>query len=173
MVGAFLWRALAWFLSRERIAAWIIKRAMRTPYNDIIIDGRTYMRRFWAFNPIPGLPGSDKLRQFAWLPNVRLNHILLPDPDRHLHDHPWDARTIILDGGYTEVREAVPHLRYRGTGDTATLRFDEFHRIVTVGQPIGAVTLFITWRKRGTWGFKVDGEKVPYRTYLGLPPKDE
>jgi hypothetical protein len=32
----------------------------------------------------------------------------------------------------------------------------------------GAWTLFFTWRYQGTWGFLVDGAKVPWRKYLGL-----
>jgi hypothetical protein len=31
-------------------------------------------------------------------------------------------------------------------------------------------TLFITWRYQGTWGFDVDGSKVPWREYLGIKP---
>jgi hypothetical protein len=32
----------------------------------------------------------------------------------------------------------------------------------------GATTLFITGKYRGTWGFLVDGVKVPWREYLGI-----
>ena len=52
-------------------------------------------------------------------------------------------------------------------GDTAALKFGEYHRIRKVDPKQGAVTLFITGRYRGTWGFLVNGEKVPYKTYLG------
>lgn len=50
-------------------------------------------------------------------------------------------------------------------GDTSTLRFGEFHHIREVS-PGGVWTLFITGRKRGSWGFRLpDGTKVNYRDY--------
>ena len=54
----------------------------------------------------------------------------------------------------------------RQASDTATLRFGEFHRVLSVSSG-GVYTLFITGRYRGTWGFKVKGRKVPHRQYLG------
>ncbi len=164
-----IWRLIAWAVSRPRVAAWIVRRAFRTPYSDILSpDGsETYMRRWWLFNPYPGSEQCDR-RQFKWLPlSIRVHHILRPDPDRHLHDHPWDARTIILMGGYAEERDDG-HTYTRWVGDTAPLEHDTFHRITEVDAALGAVTLFITYRYRGTWGFWVDGAKVPWRTYLGV-----
>lgn len=163
------WRAVAWLASRPRVADWLIARAMRTPYTQITSpDGQdVYMDRWWLFNPYPSHAGAT-LRRYPWCPvSVRVHHIRRADADWHLHDHPWNARTIILLGGYAEVREDGRTL-LRTAGDTATLQFNEFHRIVEVGANLGAVTLFITGRYRGTWGFKVDGVKVPWRQYLGL-----
>jgi hypothetical protein len=28
--------------------------------------------------------------------------------------------------------------------------------------------MFVTGKRRGTWGFNVDGKKVPWRVYLGI-----
>lgn len=163
-----IWRLLAWLLSREPIADRLIRRAMRTPYTDIRSpDGQdVYMRRWWLFNPYPS-HSDARLRRYAWCPiSVRVHQILRPDSDQHLHDHPWNARTVVLMGGYVEERENGRFTRR--TGDTATLRHDEFHRIDVVSDRVGAVTLFITGKYRGTWGFKVDGVKVPWRAYLGV-----
>ena len=55
----------------------------------------------------------------------------------------------------------------RTAGYTGRLLFGQYHRISEVS-PGGVWTLFITGRKRGTWGFLVNGNKVPWRTYLGL-----
>ena len=55
----------------------------------------------------------------------------------------------------------------RERGYTGRLLFGQYHRIRRVPAE-GAWTLFITWRKQGTWGFLVDGAKVPWRKYLGL-----
>jgi len=167
-VAEFFWRIVAWIVSREFIANRLIERAKRTPYAHITsADGRdVYMLRWWVFNPYPhGDDGS--LRRFAWCPiSIRVHHILRADQDRHMHDHPWNARTIILRGGYLERRQGGL-LSIRSTGDTAVLRFGEYHRITSVA-PEGATTLFIAGRKRGTWGFLVNGSKVPWRTYLGI-----
>lgn len=162
------------FLARPRVADWIIKRAQQTPYSDIVTDGDVYMRRWWLFNPYPGTyQGGTYLRRYPWCPiSIRVHQILRPDRERDLHDHPWNARTFILRGSYAEVREGSDRWEIRLPGDTAPLRFGEFHRIVSVIDSHVPFTLFVTGKYQGTWGFKVDGKKVPYREHLGLPPKE-
>lgn len=198
MIRTTIWRAVAAILGCPFITDWLIRRAQRTPYSPIVKDGTLYMDRFWLFNPYPdsGASGADRPRwQFPI--SIRIHHIVMPDQDRHLHDHPWHARTVILRGGYTEQRfiddaeredvlNILAEYRILGiensgiadefecfarcAGDTATLRFGEFHRITEIA-PGGAWTMFITGKYRGTWGFDVDGVKVQWRKYLGLEPK--
>jgi hypothetical protein len=159
-VADALWRLVAWLVTRPAVSRRIQQRAARTPYGDIYgADGKSlYMRRWWLFNPYEH---HDGLRMFPWFPwSVRVHHIVRPDEDRHLHDHPWNCRTIILNGWYVEER-AGGKLFERNAGDTASITHNEFHRIRWVDPNVGAVTLFITGRYRGTWGFK-----VPYREYL-------
>lgn len=176
-----IWNIIAWIVSRQRIADWLIARSQRTPYFDIVKDGRTYMHRWWLFNPYNH---ETRKPRWRWLPfSIRVHHIVKPDDDLHLHDHPWNARTIILRGGYLEEipagidgrhperghrisRKCVG--RFRQQGDTNPIGFGEFHRIIHVAEG-GAYTLFISGRYRGDWGFQVDGEKVPWREYLGIP----
>lgn len=148
------WRLIAYVASRPAVAQWLWRRARRTPFAHL--EG--YMERWWLFN------GFDQPGYVDWLPSIRMHHILRADAERHLHDHPWNARTIILSGCYCEE---LPGNRWRTRvpGDTGTLKFGEYHRIASVSTG-GAWTLFFTWRKQGTWGFLVDGEKVPYREYL-------
>jgi hypothetical protein len=165
LIADLLWRPVAWLVTRPGITRRILQRAARTPYNDIYgDDGTLYMRRWWLFNPYPGETSGDGLPRFPLLPSVRVHHIVRADRDRNQHDHPWDARTIILDGCYVEERGKAVHARVRGS--TAAIRHNEFHTITYVSPVLGAVTLFITWRYRHTWGFK-----VPYREYLGLPQR--
>lgn len=186
-----IWRFIAWLLTRERITNWVIDRALDTPYTHICsADGtKMYMGRWWLFNPYPSeRNGETETRSWwrQWLPSARIHCIMRPDQDRHLHDHPWNARTIVLRGWYDEERLAdmatrPATARYwhekdewvegftRERGYTGRLLFGEYHRITDVS-PDGVWTLFITWRKRGTWGFLVDGKKVPWRQYLGLEP---
>jgi hypothetical protein len=170
-VAELFWRLIAWIVTIPRVTDWLIRRAQRTPYALICgDDGSVYMDRWWLFNPYPhGTDGTASLRRFPWCPiSIRVHHIHRPGHGRELHDHPWNARTIILRGGYAEVRDRWA-VRLRSRGDTAGLKFGEFHRITTVA-PGGAVTLFITGKYRGTWGFLVNGAKVPWREHLKVNP---
>jgi hypothetical protein len=172
-----IWRLLAKLLARPRVAGWLIERSYRTPYFHIMsADGaEMYMGRWWLLNPYDN---ETRVSRYSWLPlAVRIHHIKRADQDRDLHDHPWDARTIILRGWYQENRlhryvvgdEVVPYVRTAGT--SARLNHGEYHRIDQVS-PGGVFTLFITFRYRGTWGFLVNGVKIPYRKYLDLEDRE-
>ncbi|WP_122448727.1 hypothetical protein [Pseudomonas viridiflava] len=173
MINLF-WRLLAKLLARPAIAAWLITRAQNTPYLHIrSADGQeVYMGRWWLFNPYDN---ETRVRRFNWSPwSVRIHHIKRADADRDLHDHPWNARTIILRGNYTEQRliehsdPAALATEYitRMPGDTAQLSFGEYHRIDEVSED-GVHTLFISGPYQGTWGFLVNGVKVAWREYTG------
>ncbi|WP_439885805.1 hypothetical protein ACTACK_12885 [Pseudomonas syringae] len=188
MINLF-WRLFAKVLAHPAIAAWVIARAARTPYLHIrSADGQeVYMGRWWLFN---AYDRETHLARIRWIPwSIRVHHIMRPDADRDLHDHPWDARTVILRGSYTEERlepcetadllkrdadlRWVPGyeihrlaIRTRQAGDTAQLKHGEYHRIDEVS-PGGVYTLFITSRWKGDWGFLVNGVKVAWREYTG------
>lgn len=200
------WPRLTRFLARPRVADWLIRRSLRTPYSHLVCnrDGTNrvvdhgyqlqpgesyYMRRFWLFNPysrednIPTLRLTLKLGRWkkvlAFPISIRVHHIMREDGDHDPHDHPWNARTVILKGHYLEKRDNpefesmlpthpgnLPEiLVLRRPGATATLGFGEYHRIVDVGEA-GAWTLFISGPWKGVWGFRVNGTKVPWREYL-------
>lgn len=178
-----LYGAVARYLAkRQDLVQRLIERAKRTPYSHIYSqDGREiYMYRWWLFNAYETSEKKQVDRNWIMrmLPSIRLHHIVREDRDRHLHDHPWDAQTLILRGYYVEEREDIypevdpypgqdpAHLVIlRRAGQTAPLRFGEYHRIRTVSED-GVWTLFITFNYRGVWGFKVDGKKVPWREYF-------
>ncbi|GFZ67437.1 hypothetical protein PSE10B_39590 [Pseudomonas amygdali pv. eriobotryae] len=178
-----LWRLLAKLLARPAIAAWLIARAQRTPYLHIrSADGQeVYMGRWWLFNAYDRETHLGRIRWCPW--SIRVHHIMRPDADRDLHDHPWDARTVILRGWYTEQRlldhddpvlsgldapSAAQATEYimRRPGSTAQLNHGEYHRIDEVS-PGGVYTIFITSRWKGDWGFLVNGVKVAWREYTG------
>lgn len=174
----YFWRAVAYFAAKPAIAAWLMHKSQPTPYTHITsADGKSvYMGRWWLANPYGKDESGDPLPpRWKWLPSVRIHHICRPDHDRHLHDHPWNARTIILCGWYREIRllksgDNYPPIEVdyeRTAGYTGRLLFGEYHRITEVS-PGGVWTLFITWKKRGTWGFLKEGKKVPWREYLGI-----
>lgn len=189
MIGRAAWAVLAWVLSRGPVARWLIARAARTPYFDL----PGYMERTWLVpyravkerqldrryfeDEVVSTDGTGPVspwrRPVAWLLQrfdiaIRVHHILRADLARDPHDHPWNARTVILDGWYSERRDNG--LRLRKRGDTATLRFEEFHSVIDVSSG-GVWTLFIAGRKRGVWGFRLpDGTKVRFFEY---PPSEE
>lgn len=159
---------IARVLARPAVTDWLIRRAVRTPFTHIVgPSGEMYMGRYWLFNAFP--ESSSSGRRWRFPISIRLHHIMRADEDRHQHDHPWNARTFILRGWYREERLKVDglHLYARAPGDTATLKFGEFHRITEVSEG-GVWTLFVCGKYRGTWGFLVEGVKVPWRKYLGI-----
>ncbi|MEB0192520.1 MULTISPECIES: hypothetical protein [unclassified Pseudomonas] len=182
MINLF-WRLVAKLLARPAVAAWLITRAQRTPYLHIMSadDTEMYMGRWWLFNPYSRETHKPALWWCPW--SFRVHHIMWHDEDRDLHDHPWNARTIILRGWYVEQRlldskapvllglnvpsgaQATEYIDRR-VGDTARLNHGEYHRIDQIS-PGGVYTLFITSKWRGDWGFLVNGVKVPWRTYTG------
>jgi hypothetical protein len=90
---------------------------------------------------------------------VYLHHYLRSDPDRGVHDHPWDwAVSIPLAAGYTEQRLAgvgrglamrfvrrQPLLPYRLTGR-------DFHRVLLPDRRT-SWSLFVTGPNVKGWGF--------------------
>lgn len=182
MINLF-WRLVAKLLARPTVTVWLIASAERTPYLHIMsADGdEMYMGRWWLFNPYSRETHKPALWWCPW--SFRIHHIMRHDEDRDLHDHPWNARTIILRGWYVEQRlldsedpvlsglnvpsgaQATEYIDRRA-GDTARLNHGEYHRIDQIS-PGGVYTLFITSKWRGDWGFLVNGVKVPWRTYTG------
>lgn len=182
-----IWWIIARIVTIPFVTAWLVGRAQRTPYSHILSqDGlRTYMGRWWLFNPYAKDPDGNVLpARWGWLPSIRIHHIMREDVDRHLHDHPWNARTIILRGWYEEERpfdwkikprglltyrmvgwDEVRDVFLRKRGYTGRLLCGQYHRISAVPAE-GVWTLFITWGYEGTWGFLVDGAPVPHREYL-------
>lgn len=140
---------------------WAIRRAMRTPYFHLFHDdGRPYMERFWLLRI-----GKSRLNEngesYPWF-GIRIHHIQSSD-ERVFHDHPWNFITLILRGGYTEKRP-VGSDRHTA-GSIRFMRATQWHFLL-LGPGADAWTCFITFRKRQSWGFLVDGKKVPWREYL-------
>ncbi|MCH9683739.1 MAG: hypothetical protein K0V04_20060 [Deltaproteobacteria bacterium] len=154
--------------------------AKRLPRRRILdpIHARPYLDRYY----VAGAPGA--LRAFpkntravlGWLPfTVYLHHIRQSDWDREaLHDHPWDAVSLVLAGGYIEERldgdrrgDFSIRARWRGAGTVARVGGELFHRIELLADTT-AWTLFIVGRKRKTWSFFVPSwpKTVAWRDYI-------
>jgi len=158
----------------SRFVDWLIARAKRTPYTPIHDDdGSLYMERFWLFRFGKGngiSTAGAPYPRFA----ARIHHICRSDRDRHPHDHPWSYLTIILRGGYFEVRpilkdglQAGEETQWHGPGSILFRPANSWHRLVI---PTGktAWTLFCTGPNAQEWGFLTEIGKVHWRKYLGL-----
>jgi hypothetical protein len=155
-----------------RLAERLIGRALRTPYFHLYhADGSLYMERYW-------------LRSYSaggrWA--ARVHHIATPDLDRHMHDHPWDFVSIVLRGGYKELRplsidpafdgdEERSYLVDRRPGSIVLRLSTDRHRVVDVLPDTW--TLFITGPKRQWWGFHTETGKVHWRDYESVHNKTE
>jgi hypothetical protein len=149
-----------------RLTKWTIARARKTPYTHLV----GYMERYWLFNSYY----APNYR--AWLPSIRVHHILRSDLDRAHHNHPWAFVSILLEGEYKEERHVYRHGYYVGTslkrygaGSILFRRHTDAHKLEL---PEGTTTwtLFITFRKRHHWGFVKSpfrpSEITPHNEYL-------
>lgn len=148
------WKFIARVLARPAVVRKLVVFSSRTPYSHL----PGYMFRWWL------------LPRFDFLPfSIRIHHILRADSDRHLHDHDWSFRSIILSGWYKEERldrKGVRRLYYRATGTSHTFTKGDYHRIVRVS-PGGVITLVIMTKKRESkWGFLVNGVHVNHSDYI-------
>lgn len=149
----------------------LIARAKRTPY--FHLPG--YMERFWLL-PYRRLRKRWWTRVFVPGFAARIHHILRSDGDRHFHDHPWNFLTIILKGGYWEIKPVFDKSNlltgetrvWHPAGSIRFVRAKTWHRLeLPPGQT--AWTLFITFGYRQKWGFLIDPKyKMHYQEYLDL-----
>ena len=174
---------------------YLIRRAKRTPYFDLpgymrrnwLVPYNVEIKRRVAAPDLTekfGIPSfrvyTDGTGPVTWRRPiarllqlcgiaVRVHEILRSDDGRDPHDHPWGYVTVILKGGYFETRyddkgEFVSR-KWHGPGSILYRPAGSWHRL---DLPNGMVTttLFITGRKVQSWGFNVNGVKVPYYEYL-------
>jgi hypothetical protein len=107
---------------------------------------------------------------------VYLHHYLRSDPDRGVHDHPWDhALAVQLAGGYVEERLAgvsCEGLRRayvaRRPGRGYRLRGGDFHRVLVLPGAATSWSLFAHGPYRKGWGFLSD-QRRPDPAALALP----
>lgn len=124
---------------------------------DLIIapDGKPYLYR-WH------LQSGDKG------PGMYFHVQVASDPERPLHDHPWDNMSTILAGSYIEVVQKAPPSSIkltlpRLTGDVIFRRASEAHRLILPGGVPYTMTQFAFGPKVNNWGFYYPGGKRPYQ----------
>jgi hypothetical protein len=115
---------------------------------DLILapDGRPYLFR-WHLVPRNTIG------------NVYFHIQVASDPERPLHDHPWDNTSVILVGGYDEMYHPRPRLgapplgRKLRKGDSVWRPAETAHRLILPKTIPYTMTLFTTGAKRREWGF--------------------
>ncbi len=127
--------------------------------------------KLFKVREIPHPKGGPYLRRFyltpEWFPwfNVFVHQLFTPDPDRDLHDHPWDFWTFPLTGYYEVGRvEPVNYVLARSWHHRPA---EYVHRITRLLHT-PTWTIMVTKKGRREWGFWVEGQWIHWRQYLGL-----
>lgn len=96
--------------------------------------------------------------------NVYLHIQVASDPERPLHDHPWDNTSVILSGGYDEMwspqpwldehhPSREPYVRQLRARDMIHRRASEAHRLILPSHLGYTMSLFSTGPRIREWGF--------------------
>jgi hypothetical protein len=105
-----------------------------------------------------------ELLKTKWF-SIWIHGIYESDQDLHLHNHPWDFKSIVLKGSYIELTE-------KGFVWQTPLKFnsrngENFHKIYKLLTPVVYTLFFVTPPKR-EWGYEVNGEFITHEKYREL-----
>lgn len=134
---------------------------------------KPYLVRFWLTPP--QAMNDGRIQTWDSAESCLLHWILRPDPDRHLHDHPWAFTTRIIRNGYIE--ETPFGMVHRWPLTTSTKQTGELHRIAALlGDSIvnwntgegGTWTEVTTGPRTSPWGFHTPGGWIDHRQYFEL-----
>lgn len=134
--------------------------------------------KLFKVREIPHPDGGPYLRRFyltpKWFPffNVFVHQLFTPDPDRDLHDHPWDFWTFPLSG-YSEVTPRNRHWQKSVRCQCWHYRSAEYVHLIMHLDFKPTWTIMVTRKARREWGFWVEGEWMHWRDYLDLPDHEQ
>jgi hypothetical protein len=130
----------------DRLFVETVLGELRPPDLTISPDGKPYLYR-WHVVP-------RNLRA-----NVYLHIQVASDPERPLHDHPWDNVSVIVAGGYTEHLQRLPwpggYVQHctRDPGAVVYRQAEQPHRLeLPRGTPY-TISMFSTGPVTRDWGF--------------------
>lgn len=124
----------------------ILGSSYHEPDLTIAPDGKPYIYRWYV------TPRSTEA-------NVYLHVQVASDPERPLHDHPWDNQSVILSGGYIEIVGNKLNPAFQGfmlvrkKGDVVQRKAHWSHRLLLPRHHPYAMTLFTTGPVVRDWGF--------------------
>lgn len=106
-------------------------------------DGNVYLER-WGF----------ELGKAGKWGGIFLHHMTGPDPGIDMHDHPWWFGSLVLKGGYGEVRADVS----AGHDTTPSLRPSRWRRWLSWGTtPLHMAHSITQLRSPSTWTLVIHG----------------
>ncbi len=97
--------------------------------------------------------------------SIWLHAIYKADQDKHLHNHPWDFKSIVLKGSYLEKTEKGIIKQHPGKFNSRS--GESYHKILELLSPVVYTLFFVSPTKR-EWGYKVDGKFIDHITYREL-----
>ena len=134
----------------DRLLDWIDARGGK---REIPRDGKKYLTRYYVWR-------SKRL-------TVLIHKFWASDPDEP-HDHPWHWISYILRGGYFEHGvDGTVLERNRFKNRFLFRKAEEFHRVEVDPTYVAGdtTTLFITFRRRRSWGFLRGDKWLSAKTY--------
>lgn len=147
----------------RRFLKWATRKL---PLRPIVVNGKPYLDRYYVCGPNVKFFPNEIKPFLKWLPfTLYVHNFHASDEDRELHNHPWQAKSFILAGGYIEeYRVGPPGSRIVLQKVVSPFRFnkigpDHFHRVDLIEDD--AWSLISVGDKSGSWGFW-DREKDEY-----------
>lgn len=143
----------------QNIAAGIIGSLYRPP--DLVIAPAGHGEYLFRWHVIPRSKEA----------NVYFHVQTASDPERPLHDHPWDSTSVILAGGYNEIISETPYVcalgshhlsKHRRPGDVIFRPAYWAHRLILPTSIPYSMSLFSTGPKVRDWGFWTDFGFIPF-----------
>jgi hypothetical protein len=102
--------------------------------------------------------------------SIYIHGIYAADQDKHLHNHPWDYKSIVLKGSYIE--ETPTGLNTLEPGSYTNRDGSGYHKIKELITPKVYTLFFVTPVKRD-WGYLVNGEYMFHEEYRKLKNKNQ
>lgn len=145
-----------------------MKKTQRAQFDWTLLtpEDRAFVEGALGFQREPDLVIGNPSYLYRWhvvprneAANTYLHVQVASDPDRPLHDHPWENMSVIVSGGYDELIQARPwpggyvETKKRRKGDVVIRPAEQPHRLILPEGIPYTISLFSTGPKAKSWGF--------------------